>query len=274
MATNLNVTQFPVQREAWEGRGRPLARKLAHVLAEVHRVPKNGRNDFHGYDYVMESDLVDHIRDKLASLGVAIFPSVRDHHIAEMQDARNRAVYLTTVTLDVTLVDGESGDMMTTTWIGQGLDNGDKGYYKAYTGAIKYFLLKTFLISTGDDPERDEAPRPVQGSRHGAQTGGKPTVVVGGGPQETLAGEEDRWKERASELAALLEECVDDDVADRFRALYIARMGAQKLEEIDSLKLGAMCRKMRGMQPRERRTFVEGIVNEQPKPAAPSDANA
>jgi hypothetical protein len=60
-------------------------------------------------------------------------------------------VYLTTVTLDVTLVDGESGDMMTTTWIGQGLDNSDKGYYKAYTGAIKYFLLKTFLISTGDE---------------------------------------------------------------------------------------------------------------------------
>jgi hypothetical protein len=273
MATNLNVTQFPVQHDVWEGRGRPLARKLALVLADVHRVPKNGRNDFHGYDYVTESDLVDHIRDKLADQGVAIFPSVRDHHIAEMQDARNRTVYLTTVTLDVTLVDGESGDMMTTTWIGQGLDNSDKGYYKAYTGAIKYFLLKTFLISTGDDPERDEAPRPVQGSRHGAP--GRPTVVVGGGPQDTLAGEEDRWKERAGELAALLEECVEDDVAERFRTIYIERMGAKRLEEIDSLKLGAMCRKMRGMRAEERRVFVEGIVNELAAKAAPTaDAKA
>jgi hypothetical protein len=263
MATSMNVTQFPVQ-EVWEGRGRPLAKKLATVLSEVHRVPKNGRNDFHGYDYVTESDLVDHIRDKLAEQGVAIFPSVRDHHVAEMQDARNRTVYLTTVTLDVTLMDGESGDVMTTTWIGQGLDNGDKGYYKAYTGAVKYFLLKTFLISTGDDPERDEAPRPEQGSKHGARAG-KPTVVVGGGPSEGLAGEEDRWKERSSELSALLEESVDDAVADRFRAIYIARMGAQKLEEIDSLKLGAMCRKLRGMHAKERRGFVEGIIAEQDK---------
>ena len=39
---------------------------IAAVLAEVHRVPKNGRNDFHKYDYVTESDLVDHLREKLA----------------------------------------------------------------------------------------------------------------------------------------------------------------------------------------------------------------
>ena len=159
MATNPNVTQFPMVSTPAQPapiKGRPLAKKLAMVMSEVHRVPKNGRNDFHNYDYVTESDLVDHIRDKLAEQGVAIFPSVRDHEVAETEDQRKRTVYLTTVTLDVTLVDGESGDMITTTWVGQGMDQGDKGYYKAYTGAIKYFLLKTFLISTGDDPERDD----------------------------------------------------------------------------------------------------------------------
>ena len=30
---------------------------------------------------------------------------------------------------------------------------GDKGIYKAITGANKYALLKTFLLETGDDPE-------------------------------------------------------------------------------------------------------------------------
>ena len=47
---------------------RPLATKLARVLADVRRVPKTGRNDFHKYDYATESDLVDHLRDKLAEI--------------------------------------------------------------------------------------------------------------------------------------------------------------------------------------------------------------
>ena len=39
--------------------------------------------------------------------------------------------------------------------MGAGDDGADKGLYKAYTGAVKYFLMKTFLIPTGDDPEAD-----------------------------------------------------------------------------------------------------------------------
>jgi hypothetical protein len=37
---------------------------------------------------------------------------------------------------------------------GQAADNGDKALYKAMTGAVKYWLYKTFLVSTGDDPEQ------------------------------------------------------------------------------------------------------------------------
>lgn len=147
-------------------KGRPLATKLARVLAEVARVPKNGRNDFHNYDYVTESDLVDHIRGKLAEQGVAIFPSVIDATTKEVEDARKRKNYLTTVSLKITLIDGESGDVMTTVWCGQGADASDKSYYKAYTGAMKYFLMKTFLIGTGDDPENDSVTQNNQPSSH------------------------------------------------------------------------------------------------------------
>jgi hypothetical protein len=31
----------------------------------------------------------------------------------------------------------------------------DKGVYKALTGSEKYFLMKAFLIPTGDDPEKE-----------------------------------------------------------------------------------------------------------------------
>lgn len=140
---------------------RPLATKIARIMGELARVPKNGRNAFHNYDYVTESDLVDELRHRLAAHGVAILPSVVDHVVTATTE-RGKSSSLATVTLELTFVDGESGDLMVTRWIGQGMDQGDKAYYKAYTGAFKYGLMKTFLISTGDDPEQDEQDAPVK----------------------------------------------------------------------------------------------------------------
>ena len=40
---------------------------------------------------------------------------------------------------------------------GQGLDTGGKAPYKAMTGALKYALLQSFLLATGDDPEDERA---------------------------------------------------------------------------------------------------------------------
>ncbi len=260
MATNPNVTHFPVPpAQTYPVQGRPLARKLAQVLADVHRIPKNGRNSFHKYDYVYEADLVDHIRDKLAEQGVAIFPSVAAHSVEETDEGRKTS-YLTTVTLDITLVDGESGDMMTTTWVGQGMDNGDKGYYKAYTGAIKYFLMKTFLISTGDDPEYEEAPAPRQ--PRSSQSSSKPAPETQAAPSSKQPSPKERWQERSAEFLALLEEAVSAEEKKAFQDLYVKRMGATSLDEIDAQKIGAMCRKLRGMNVDARKNYVEGVIGE------------
>ena len=133
---------------------KPLALKMARVMAEVRHVPKNGRNDFHKYDYIMESDLVDRLRGKLAEQGVALLPSIREHVSSQINDHRGKPQNLATITLDITFVDGDSGDSFTTSWVGQGVDSGDKAYYKAYTGAFKYALLKTFLVTAEDDSPR------------------------------------------------------------------------------------------------------------------------
>ncbi|MGA7871170.1 MAG: hypothetical protein WCA22_09755, partial [Candidatus Binatus sp.] len=56
-----------------------------------------------------------------------------------------------------TFADVDSGEQIVAKVAGQGLDPGDKAPYKAMTGALKYALLQSFLLATGDDPE-DERP--------------------------------------------------------------------------------------------------------------------
>ena len=55
--------------------------------------------------------------------------------------------------LEFILTDIETGFYEVTTITGEGIDKGDKAGYKAYTGALKYYLANTFMVATGDDPE-------------------------------------------------------------------------------------------------------------------------
>ena len=55
--------------------------------------------------------------------------------------------------LEFTLFDCETGFYEKTCITGEGIDKGDKAGYKAYTGALKYYLANTFMVATGDDPQ-------------------------------------------------------------------------------------------------------------------------
>jgi hypothetical protein len=66
--------------------------------------------------------------------------------------------YVAVTTLH-TFRDAASGEMVELKGAGVGWDTGDKGVYKAITGATKYVLMKNFLISDEQDPESgDQAP--------------------------------------------------------------------------------------------------------------------
>lgn len=124
----------------------PLVKKLAKIVGAMKNVQKKGFNSFHKYAYVQEADLTEAVRDLLADTGVFIFASV-----AEMKKEGT----LTTVMMEFTFADGDTGASFTVRVPGCGDDKADKGVYKALTGAVKYFLMKNFLISTNDDPEAD-----------------------------------------------------------------------------------------------------------------------
>lgn len=126
-----------------------LFQKVAKVMAKVERVPKKGYNSFHKYEYVMESDLVDHVRKFMVEEGLVLFPSLKEYEIKGD---------IAVCQFEFTLCDTETGESITTIQPAEGQDKGDKKFYKAQTGALKYFLMKTFLIPSGDDPEQDDAP--------------------------------------------------------------------------------------------------------------------
>ena len=133
-----------------------LTQKLCQVMATVDRIPKTGRNDFHGYNYAEEAVIVEAIRQELASRNVMLYPSLQQTGAITVEGG------ITTVMMTYTFVDGDSGETMESAWAGQGQDSGDKGLYKAYTGAQKYFLLKTFLMPTGDEKGADDPENPAK----------------------------------------------------------------------------------------------------------------
>lgn len=129
-----------------------LAQKILAVVAAVSNVPKNGTNAFQKYKYVQEADILDAIREELVKNNLIVLPSARHVGVENYKTDKNN--FFVVADMVFTIVDCETGETVECCFEGHGIDTGDKGLYKAYTGAMKYFLLKTFMIPTGDDPEK------------------------------------------------------------------------------------------------------------------------
>lgn len=127
-----------------------LYQKLLNVMDQVERIPKNGWNAFHQYHYVQEADLAEAMRRLLTKQGVLVLPTVEE---------ATKAGDFAQVRMRFRFVDTETGQILESVFVGEGQDKTDKAFYKAYTGALKYVLMKTFLIPTGDDPELDTDAR-------------------------------------------------------------------------------------------------------------------
>lgn len=133
-----------------------LVKKLSEVLGNVGHVEKNGRNDYHKYDYATESDILNAVRPELSERGIFLFSSVEDYERGSSQKDT-----ISIVKMLYTFIDGETGASVTVRYVGEGQDRGDKSLYKAFTGSTKYAILKNFLISTDDDPEKNSPKRKV-----------------------------------------------------------------------------------------------------------------
>lgn len=132
-----------------------LSAKMLKIMADVEYIQKTGVNQFHRYKYATESDVSKSFSKAMRENNVFMFSSVLDRQCNSYKTRGNKDAFLVTIKLEVTFVDAESGESFTSIFYGDGSDSDDKGVYKAITGAQKYALMKTFMVETGDDPERD-----------------------------------------------------------------------------------------------------------------------
>lgn len=138
-----------------------LAAKLVKILDNMASVPKKGYNESQRYHYMREVDVLEALKKELVENKVIMLTS-SNHVQTEKKDRIDKRTgntvteFLVTVHTTHTFIDSESGEELSITSVGSGIDSGDKSASKAITAATKYALLKTFMISDeGADIEND-----------------------------------------------------------------------------------------------------------------------
>lgn len=128
---------------------------IHEVMCKVGYVQKKNKNEFHKYKYAGEAVLLETLRPAMVEAGLMLIPC--GSTIQPIDEYGN-----THLKMDYWLAH-KSGQVWPEklSMFGAGNDKnskggvGDKGTYKAITGANKYILFKLFQIETGDDPEKD-----------------------------------------------------------------------------------------------------------------------
>lgn len=174
--------------------------KLAEVMGAVGPVAKAGFNKAQAYNYAKESDVAEAVRPLLAERHIWIWSDTVTSSMDPLyQTSSGATMWLTKVVMAFRFIDGETGEATDIQhYEGQGADTGDKSLPKAQSMALKYFLLKSFAMSTGvDDAEADEkvdkaaaaagaagVAKIAKGAVKGAERGGKSSMATAAQVQE------------------------------------------------------------------------------------------
>ena len=151
--------------------------KISTIAGFLGRVPKNGWNKFNSYAYVLESDLVEHVRYWLAAARILIYPTVKEWTVTDREATEKRSGDpRTDILYTFRVVDGRTGENFQFDVLGQGSDPRDKGANKASTSAMKFAYIRLFDIASGED----EAEADEHGDQRAA-VGSPPPVTVTAG---------------------------------------------------------------------------------------------
>lgn len=147
---------------------------LRKALKEKGILKKGANNDYDGYKYFSEAQYKELFTELLSASGLEIKFTEVDYATFEgpQKQANGRMPKL-----EFALFDTETGFYELTQITGEGIDKGDKAGYKAYTGALKYFLANTFMVATGDDPET-ESPEQTMNEKNVRKASAKQIEII------------------------------------------------------------------------------------------------
>ena len=137
-----------------------LYQRMSAVMQDVKRLQKDKQVGSGSYAYkaISEEKVATTLRTAMIEHGLVIFPveqehSMVDHHRADRNGVAT-VVSLSTVNVKYKLVNIDNpAEFEIIASSGTGVDPQDKGVGKAMTYALKYALMRAFLIPTGDDPD-------------------------------------------------------------------------------------------------------------------------
>lgn len=125
---------------------------LRKLLKEKGILKKGAKNDYDNYKYFSEAQYKELFTELFSECKLELKFNEIEYATFEgtTKQANGRMPKL-----EFTLFDAETGFYEKSLITGEGIDKGDKAGYKAYTGALKYYLANTFMVATGDDPEKE-----------------------------------------------------------------------------------------------------------------------
>lgn len=138
------------------------------------------------YSFAGEAALIRAIRPAMVQEGLIVHVVDIEKEIGTIlvgKDDRQRAMSRAIVHLTVRFLHAPSSTHLDVEAAGEGMDTGDKALNKAMTGALKYALRQTFLIETGDDPDKERPESKAALAAKPVQTNGEHKV----GPTEFWA---------------------------------------------------------------------------------------
>ena len=132
-----------------------IAKKLVAVMNECSHVAKNGINSFYNYKYATAEDVLQKGNESLTKNRLDSIVCSTLESMVDVTNLKGNTEHLATVSVQVHIIDSDSGESVDLFGIGSGQDAGDKAAMKAQTAAIKYAFMLSLCIATGDDPEAD-----------------------------------------------------------------------------------------------------------------------
>lgn len=149
----MNLEKLEVQ--TWLELNAKLQKKknlLRKALKEKGILKKGATNSFDRYNYFSEAQYKELFTELFSEHDLELKFTELEYETFEGSEKQANGRM---PRLEFTLFDCETGFYESTNITGEGIDKGDKAGYKAYTGALKYYLANTFMVATGDDPEKE-----------------------------------------------------------------------------------------------------------------------